>query len=120
MRKDIWIDDDSSLVIASGDAQLTSTIGDFARQKVQIVLRWFRNEWFADTSLGIDYFNDILIKNPDTNIIEDTLKNEILNIEEVDELTKFDLTLNTATRNLTVEFTAKLTDGTTITVEESV
>lgn len=111
-RTDIYLDTNGNLVLnpVTLRPSLTPTVLDYARQKVQIVLKWVKGEFFSDTSLGIDYFGQVFIKNPNLNIIEDEIKNNILNIDEIGEFTSFNLIFNSSQRLLNITFTAKLTD----------
>ena len=86
---------------------------DEIAQRLQIKLRTFRNDWFLDTSFGIPYYQSVLKKNPDTNVIEAVFKSAILGVEGVASIERLEFFYNTP-RSLTVEFTVRTVNGTTV------
>ncbi len=86
-----------------GDLQLTMK-GDAVRQYVQQRLRTFLGEWFLDLDVGVPYFQDILVKNPNINQIDGIFKNIILTTPGVVELLSFTMDFDQTVRSLTVEF----------------
>ncbi len=65
--KDLLLDKDGDLYLTSnGDVSLTDSV----RQAILIRLRWFLGEWIFNTSFGMPYYSQILIKNPNTAVIE--------------------------------------------------
>ena len=65
--KDLLLDKDGDLYLTpNGDISLTDSV----RQAILIRLRWFLGEWIFNTSFGMPYYSQILIKNPSTAVIE--------------------------------------------------
>lgn len=102
------VDDDIDLL--NGDLYLTSGI-EAVRQRLRQDLRMFLGEWFLDLDYGVPYFQDILVKNPNPQIVEGIIKIKILESPGVLELTAFSADINNASRQLTVDFTVRCFDG---------
>lgn len=97
------------IVIENGDAVLIEDVeGDPAQieQHLKIKLWLFKGEWFLDTSVGVPYFEDILVKNPNIPNIESILKQKILSTPGVNEILEFSIAFDRQARNLTVDFKA--------------
>lgn len=87
-----------------GDVVSTNGITEIA-QHVADRLQTFRKEWFLDQSFGPDYIQDVFKKNPSMTLIRSILVAQVdLSIENIAVLKNFELTLETATRNLEVAF----------------
>jgi hypothetical protein len=87
---------------------------DAIRQQVIIRCKFFYEEWFLDERLGIPYFRDILIKNPNLDLVRSLYRQTILGTPGVATLPTLDLDLDTATRELTVTFVATTDTGETL------
>ena len=99
---DILIEDDA-LVLVEGD--------DAIVQHLQIRFKFFLGEWFLDTRIGVPYFDEILIKNPDLNRVRGIYRQTILTTPGIASLETFELDLDAATRTLKVTFRARKADG---------
>lgn len=73
-------------------------------QNLRTRLLFFRGEWFLDTSVGLPYFTDIMVKSPNIPHIEAVIKLEILEVSGVLEITQFDLNFDIAARKMTINF----------------
>lgn len=104
----------------SHNLRFTSDLSEFVSQKIENVLFYFTGEWFLDFTRGIDYFGQILIKNPDLNQVNNLLSNEILSIEEIQEILEINLELETSTRVLTVDYKVLLVDENILKGEQEV
>jgi len=91
---------------------------DVISQRLKIRLEFFRGEWFLDTTVGVPFYEDILVKNPDIPNIETILKAEILDTPGVVELLAFESSFDAQARKLTVTFTVS-TDYGTVTITET-
>ena len=111
--KDFTIDSDNNIVKTGHQLTFTSSSIDYVVQKIQIVLRTFLGEYFLDTTIGVDYFGKILIKNPDMDLIGSLLKKQIISVDGVKQITKFTLNYDSSNRELLVVFTVSLTAGQT-------
>ncbi len=104
------------LLDASGDLFLTEK-GDIrlehsVRQQIRILILWFFGEWRWNEELGLPYYENLLIKNPDIEHFEDALKEAIFEIEEVVE-TDAEISYDNQTREAVVRYTA-ITDLETV------
>lgn len=98
--------DQETLDLYVGDLDLQVTTGiDNVIQAISNRLRFFRGEWFLDTSSGTPYFTDIFTKNPNIPRIENIYIAQILETPGVNELLEFDLQLN---NNRSVELSFKV------------
>lgn len=107
---DLKLDDDNDLIIEDGDLVLT-TGSEMVTQRIKQRLKTFYGEWFLDKTIGVPYIQQVFEKGADPIIIETAFKNEILADPAIIELTAFEITLNTTTRELQVVFKAKSTEG---------
>lgn len=84
------------------------------RQAVLTRLQFFKGEWFLFPDQGLPWFQSILIKNPNANVLNSVFRTAILGVAGVASLTKLDLTFDRGTRKLTVNFAAMTDLGATI------
>ena len=75
------------LLTADGDIKL-SDIGDISltesiRQQVLIHLRWIRDEWRLGPDLGFTWFEDVLVKRPNLDNIQQLIREEIMKVDGV-------------------------------------
>lgn len=106
----------------SGDLDLTGSrlyvtkqIEQLARQKLEITLKTFRGEWFANRLFGIPYLandhNNIQLLEKNTkDLLDLEIRSVILGIESITEITSYTSILS-ADRNLTISFTAVTESG---------
>ena len=107
---DIALDSDGDLLIENNSLVLVK--GDDAIvQHLTIRFRFFLGEWFLDTRLGIPYFREILIKNPDLSRVRGIFRQVVLTTPGIESLVEFGLDFESAIRKLTVNFRARKTDG---------
>jgi GTPase SAR1 family protein len=100
------------LYIESDDLQLVNNI-DQVEQSLKIRLLFFRDEWFLDTTSGIPYYTDVLVKNPNIPNIDSIIKATIADTPEVEELLEFRSEFNRSARTYTVIFKVRTTYGET-------
>lgn len=80
MIKDLALDTNGDLYFSSdGDVVVTDSL----RQAIQIKLRWALGEWTYNPELGIPYFEEILIKKPDTQKIANVIRSALMEFSEV-------------------------------------
>lgn len=104
------------LLVINGDLVLTSDANPSGAnpvlQDILIRLRTFAGEWFNDNTLGVPWFQNILVKNPDVSLVNSILKNEILSTPGVLHLDSFTSKVSMAPRKLTVAFSCTSQTGT--------
>lgn len=106
---DLALDDDGDLLIEGGDATYLDGV-DAILQHISIRLQFFLGEWEWDTRVGIPYFEKVLVKSPDLNVVRNLLRTAITDTPGVTALTSFELALG-ATRTLQVSFEADTEEG---------
>lgn len=106
--KDFALAADGDLYLnRNGDVEIIGSI----RQALQIKLKWFLGEWVFNPDLGVPYFEDILIKNPNQAIIEKDIREQILSVEGVTGIDSLSLSWDRQTRNLSCKFIVQTTEG---------
>lgn len=94
--------------VTTGDlVLLTGT--DAMTQHITIRLQFFLGEWFLDVRVGIPYYEQILVKNPSTQVILSLFREAILETPGVEEVNDLALDYDGALRKLSVSFSAVLT-----------
>jgi len=95
------------LAIENGDLVLLDGPEAIA-QHLRIRLRFFKGDWFLDTRIGIPYFEQILIKAPNENVVRAIFRKVILETPGVEGLRSLSFTYDGAARRLTTEFDADI------------
>lgn len=107
---DLKLDINGDLDLSTGDLVILTGI-EATAQRLRRKLRFFLGEWFLDTRLGVPYFESILVKNPQTNIILSIYRQIIFDDEAVTTLNDLNLEYDAANRTLSVTFRAETTEG---------
>ncbi len=113
---DILIDKNGNFVQNSEEKnafELTSTTAAYVSQKIRILLKTFLGEYYLDTTIGMPYW-DMVDKNPNLKVLQATMKDAILAIDGVSELTSFTMSYTGSSRKLTINFTVKTEDDETV------
>ena len=97
--KDILLTSEGDLIInKQGDISLTDSV----RQAVRIRLLWFFNEWRFAPQFGVPYFEEILIKNPNSLRVRNIIRNEAMSVDEVLDAKNITITLDAMTRKAVI------------------
>lgn len=108
---DLKLDDNGDLEIGNdGDLILIDGIDSIA-QHLLISLKFFRGEWFLDLRIGFPYFEEVLRKAPDLNVVRLLFREAILATEGVLAVTDLALDYDGTTRGLSVSFRAQTSEG---------
>jgi len=103
------------LLIAGGDLVLTSDVNTAGThpvlQDILARLRTWHGEWFLDNTIGLAYFETILVKSPDLTAISTAIKDAILSTPGVLTLDSFSTKVAAAERTLTVTFSVSSVSG---------
>lgn len=105
------------LDFSSGTLRWTQNDAELARQRVEIVLKTFRGEWFANINYGVPYlenkYNKVQILGKVRKDIFDSYIKQAILSQEADVATIEDYTsnLNKVTRELTVSCKIIKTNG---------
>jgi len=110
--RDLLLDADGDLAVANGDLVLAggNTADDnqaAVRQAIACRLRLFLGEYYLDETKGVDYFGQILIKNPDPLVVRELLRQEIAGTPDVVAVIGADLLLDNATRSASISYTVQ-------------
>ena len=103
---DIKLDTTGDIEVIDNDLSLTTGI-DSKRQSLEIRLRTFFTEWFLDTSRGVPYFQEILVKNPNFNAVSAAFKTTIMKTPGAKRLLLFHLDFN-ETNKRQLDFNCKV------------
>jgi len=99
------------IIIENGDLQLVAGVEEL-QQRLLTRLRWFYGEYQFDVTLGVRYFEDILVKNPNLPNIEVLLKNMIAETDGVNKITSFQFSYDPVRRSASVSFDVESIYGT--------
>jgi len=102
---------DYDLLIEDYNLKFTSDDAEFLSQKIENVLKTFKGEFFANETIGLPYFTEILGKRNDINPVITIFKNAILDIKEVQELVEFSVDYDGSLRVFSVDFTVISANG---------
>jgi hypothetical protein len=75
------------------------------RQEVKILLQWFFAEWRFAPKLGLPYFEEVFVKNPNTNRIAQIVREEAAKADGANEIRDVSVTVDNKTRNAAIRFT---------------
>lgn len=113
---DILLDKTGDIKLSpDGDILLTNSV----TQSIMIRLKWLEGEWRWKRGEGLPYFNNLLIKNPDTDYFESEVREKIFEVEEVTDVKDVSIVFDSRTRQATIQFTA-VTDFETIKEEVTI
>lgn len=117
---DLLMDPDTNdLVITNGDLSLADGTTAIAQDWQQRLQTWL-GEWFLDTSVGVPYKQQILVKNPNFDLIQADLINQTIAVPGIQEVIDFTFNFDSAGRSLSVSISAQDSNGQTITAQASV
>lgn len=74
-------------------------------------LQFFLGEWFLDVREGIPYYDVVMVKNPDLNLLSRMFRKVILATEGVAQIDVLTTDLDAALRKLTVTIRVLTDDG---------
>lgn len=98
------------LILVDGDLVINAG-ADAVRQSVMQRLKTYLGEWYLDNRVGVPYYQEILVKNPDLGKIDAIFQNAILDTPGILSLDKYRAVLNRVERRYEVAFKATSTDG---------
>lgn len=110
--KGFKIDDGGDVVIEKGKIAMVDDT-DLIAQTVRQILKTNIGEWEFDTAEGID-FSRILTKNPNYDLIRDTIQLGLRQVDETFVITQIDF--RQQDRRLFIDFKATTSDGTEISI----
>lgn len=104
------LDENGDLDTENNALKLTEGI-DAIRQHLFEKFRLYLGEYFLDTSVGVPWYQEILVKAPVLSVVQERLKATILETPGVLELTRFAFDFNPITREADLDFQVRVTGG---------
>ena len=104
--KSVWLDD----------------FAEYSTQRLTSSLATYLNEWFYDSTVGIPYFQQIFTRNKTRNtknIVDSIFKQHIESRTYVKKVVSFSSKFSNRTRQYEYSFVAQLTNGETISVQNT-
>ena len=108
--QDLKLNTDGDLAVEEYDLALISG-ADRVRQQLQIRLRFFKREWFLDTTFGVPYYQDILRKPYNRVVVDGIFKAQIIGVQDVNAILEFESEYLAATRKFNLNFIVDTTFG---------
>lgn len=106
---DLKLDNTGDLDITNNRLSFATGI-DYIAQAWRIRCLTILGEWFLDQRIGIPYFQHILVKNPNWNLIRAIFRRTTYSTPGIKEIVALKLNLNSSTRILDVEVHGKSED----------
>lgn len=103
---DLLLGDTGDLDISTGDLGLTFDDAFGVAQRLQTRLRLFLGEWLLDTTAGVPWREEILVRGRDPEPARAVLTAQILSCPGVVALPEIDVTIDAGARTMSVTFTA--------------
>jgi hypothetical protein len=113
---DFALDANGDLAIGGGDFSLVADLAGI-EQLADIALSTVLGEWFADQSLGVDWFGVILVKNPNLIVARAILRAALLAVPGVISVDELDITID-KTRRATITWSATTDLGALVSTTE--
>lgn len=101
---------DNDISVENNDLVLIQGSEETA-QNLSVNLRTFLGEWFLNTSLGIPWFQEILVKGTSIQQIESIILNAILSTNGVLNVSSFNIELDNKERQLSIDSTIQSEEG---------
>ena len=102
---DILLTRDGDLSINDwGDIALTRSV----RQAVRIRLLWFFGEWRFAPGLGVLYWEEVFVKNPNVGRIRRIVREQVMGVEEVQDVRNISIDITAGTRIARIAFDVTL------------
>ena len=107
---DLKLDGYHDLLIRDGRLVLVEGANQTAQQ-IKIALLTFFGEWFMDTTIGVPYFEQVLIKSPEKAKIENVFRRKILEVTNVKRVLALKTEFDRQARALMVSFEVQINNG---------
>lgn len=100
------------LLDKSGDIHLSPngdiSITESARQAILIRLRWIFAEWRLGPELGFPWFEEVFLKNPNTEKIRQIIRSKIMSVNNVSDVNVSRVEFDKAKRMAVVKYSCKV------------
>lgn len=98
--------DKSGDIHLSPDGDISTT--DSARQAILIRLRWIFAEWRLGPEFGFPWFEEVFVKNPNTEKIRQIVRNKIMSVKNVRDVNVSKVVFDKANRTAVVKYSGKV------------
>ena len=119
-KKNLYLDTATGdLVIENFNLKLTTNKSEWLSQSIENEFKTFYQEWFANQTIGIMYYEKILGKNVDNDEVNSIYLNRLKAREDIEEVIEFNIEYDNSIRKYYISFIVimKLDDGETETVQ---
>lgn len=99
--------------LSGGNVVWLTDLASEVDQRLRSRLQFVRGEWFLDRRKGFPYFQVVFVKDPDLKVIRSLYSKTIRTTQGVAAINTLNLALSTAERKLALDFSLRLSDGTT-------
>lgn len=106
---DLKLDSQHDLLFKDGKLVLVSG-ANLVAQRIKVTLLTFLGEWFIDTTIGIPYLEQVLVKPADKTKIENIFRKKILSVSGVKKVQSVDTLINRSERVLEVKFVVETSE----------
>jgi hypothetical protein len=110
----------NDLEISNGDICLCPSNVEATAQLIAIRLKTMAGEWFLDANIGLPYLTQVLGKKRNDRFLKGLITKEIQAVADVKELSHFSFDEGESLRSITINFHAKLSDQSVISIRESI
>lgn len=88
------LDDKNDLTTSNRSLSVTSSKSDYVAQKVKGLAETFLGEWYRDRGIGVPYFEEFLVADPDFNTMQNILSAEARSVEYVIDVVGYEYEVN--------------------------
>jgi hypothetical protein len=71
-------------------------------------LKTFRGEYFLDQNVGIPFYRDFFVKNPNLRVLNSVIRSAVLSTPGIKEIVSLEIDFNTSERRLTVNLEGRI------------
>lgn len=109
---DLYLDPTTGDIVLVGNSPvLVEDTLSLVRQRIEIRLNTFLGEWFYNSEVGIPYYEEILTQRYNKPIVDSLLRSEILETEDVIEITSFETSFSSSERKLSYSIEVATNQG---------
>lgn len=109
----------NDLLITKGDLSLATGVTAI-QQALQQALQLWLGEWFLDTTQGVPFRQQILVKNPNLDVVQADLIAAATAVPGIIQIVDFSMTFSDNQRGLSVYIVAQTSNGQTVTAQTQV
>lgn len=105
------------IVFRNWKCDVTYDQQDVVAQRLKIKLSTFLGEWFLDTSIGIPYFEEVLVKGFDKQSVDALFQTAIVEDSGVLELISYNSYLESSTRKFYLSFAVRVATDSVVPID---